>query len=226
MNRPLALSYLFVALTMASGVRADEWPQWMGPQRDGVWRESGIVDVLPTNGPDIVWRAPVAGGYAGPAVADGKVFVMDYRRREGEPTNDPGIRPDVVGDERVLCLDAATGEQIWVHAYDCPYQISYPAGPRVTPTVDGDRLYTLGAEGRLLCLQVADGQVVWSKDLQDAYKFRVPTWGCCGHPLVHGDKLLCVVGGKGSVAVAFDSARDRNCGAPFQPVSPAIVRRR
>ncbi len=206
MKCPLSFVFLGFVLFVAVGAHADDWPQWMGPLRDGEWRESGIVDTLPADGPQVLWKVPLAGGYSGPAVANGKVFVMDYQRREGEPTNHPNVRADVKGDERVLCLDASTGKSLWVHAYDCPYHVSYPAGPRVTPTVDGDRVYALGAEGHLNCLRVEDGQVVWSKALQEEYRVEAPTWGFCGHPLVHGNKLICLVGGNGSVAVAFDKA--------------------
>ena len=183
---------------------ADDWPQWLGPQRDSIWRESGIVDSFPDGGPQVLWRMPVGGGYAGPAVAGGKVYLTDYQIRSGEVTNDPGRRAEVQGDERVLCFDATNGKVLWEHAYNCPYKISYPAGPRATPTVDGERVYTLGAEGHLLCLNASNGAVIWSHVLQEEYQTQSPIWGFCGHPLVHGDKLICLVGGKGSVAVAFD----------------------
>ena len=98
---------------------------------------------------------------------------------------------------------------LWTHAYDRTYKISYPGGPRCTPTVDGERVYTLGAEGDLRCLNVADGTLVWSKDLTAEYKFDTPVWGFAGHPLVAGDLLYCLVGGEGSVAVAFDKATGR-----------------
>ena len=86
----------------------------------------------------------------------------------------------------------------------CSYHISYPAGPRCTPTVAGGKVYTLGAEGNLVCLDAARGKVLWAKDLKREYKIKAPMWGFCGHPLVDGQKLFCLVGGAGSVAVAFD----------------------
>jgi outer membrane protein assembly factor BamB len=185
--------------------RTDDWPQWGGVRRDFTWNEVGIADQFPENGPPVLWRAAVNSGYSGPAVAAGRVFVMDYVLKSGDPLPDPGRRNDLQGIERVLCLDAKTGKELWVHADDCPYHISYPEGPRCTPSVDGERVYTLGAEGKLLCLATKDGSVVWQRDLKADYKMpEAPIWGFAAHPLVHGDLLFCVVGGEGSIAVAFD----------------------
>jgi outer membrane protein assembly factor BamB len=181
----------------------------MGPNRDGRWSEAGIVQTLPSEGPKVLWRAELAGGYSGPAVADGRVFVTDYVRTEGEAVNDPNGRSELRGHERVLCFDARDGRLLWTHDYDCPYKISYPAGPRATPTVAAGKVYTLGAEGHLFCLDAADGRVLWSKQFQKDFGIEAPTWGFCGHPLVDGQKLICLVGGPGSVAVAFDKDTGR-----------------
>ncbi len=199
----LVVAFVWAGLN-ATGVPADDWPQFMGPQRDAVWRESGICASLPKVAEAVRWRVPVAGGYSGPAVADGRVFVMDYVRKSGEAFNNPGRRATLDGYERVLCFDAKTGKRLWSHQYHRPYNISYPAGPRCTPTVDGDRVYTLGAEGDLLCLDVQTGKVLWSRQLRDEYQTRTPIWGYASHPLVVGDTLYCVAGGRGSVAVALD----------------------
>ena len=190
-------------------LRADDWPQWMGPRRDGVWRETGIVREIPASGLPVKWRAEVKGGYSGPAVADGRVYLMDYERREGDAVNDPGTRNELYGKERVLCFDAATGALLWKHEYERPYAISYASGPRCTPTVADGRVYTLGAEGDLRCLDAATGRLMWSKDFTKDYGATTPIWGFCGHPLVDGDRLVCVVGGEGSVAVAFDRQTGR-----------------
>lgn len=191
-------------LSLTAAASADDWPQWMGPTRDGQWKEEGILEKFPAGGPKILWRVPVAGGYAGPAVADGKVFVADFVKQDGDGGNDPGKRSELRGVERVLCFRESDGKLLWTHEDERVYKISYPAGPRVTPTVDGDKVYTLGAEGHLLCLDVESGKVVWSKDFQKDYKIEAPMWGFCGHPLVEGDKLICLVGGPGSVVVAFN----------------------
>ena len=94
---------------------ADDWPQWMGPQRDGVWRESGVVEAIPASGLPVKWRTPIGLGYAGPAVANGKVFVMDYVRQTGETKNNPLAADELGGVERVLCLDEATGAVVCKH---------------------------------------------------------------------------------------------------------------
>jgi outer membrane protein assembly factor BamB len=203
--RRFAFSLLGV-LALANPVGADDWPQWLGPQRDGVWRETGIVEEFPSDGAPVRWRTEIGGGYAGPAVAAGRVYVTDriIARGERDP-NSPFQRGAARSTERVLCLNEADGKLLWKHEYDCTYTISYPAGPRTTPTVDGDRVYTLGAEGHLLCLESKTGKVVWSRELKKDYAIRQsPVWGFSSHPLVDGGKLICLVGGDGTAAVAFD----------------------
>src|SRR5262249_8827401 len=118
--------------------------------------------------------------------------------------DNPFQRGRIPGTERVLCLNEANGQPLWQHSYECPYTISYASGPRCTPVVSGGKVYTLGAEGNLLCLDAEKGTVLWAKDLKKEYKVETPIWGFCGHPLVDGRKLICLVGGEGSVAVAFD----------------------
>jgi outer membrane protein assembly factor BamB len=184
---------------------ADDWPQWLGPQRDGVWRETGILESFPTDGLKYRWRMPIGGGYSGPAVAKGRVYVMDRQLGKGatRPSN-PFARAEIPGTERVLCLNEADGRIVWQHEYDCAYSVSYSAGPRVTPTVHSDKVYTIGAEGNLFCLDATKGVAVWSRDLKKDFNVKTPVWGFAGHPLVDGNKLICLVGGGGSVAVAFD----------------------
>ncbi|OAI53966.1 pyrrolo-quinoline quinone [Planctomyces sp. SCGC AG-212-M04] len=206
MRRDVFLIVAVLNLGVVAALRADDWPQWMGPKRDGVWRESGIVDSFPKEGPPVRWRVKIGGGYAGPAVAEGRVYVTDRQLKEGASAPaDPFKRGSIPASERVLCLNEKDGSEIWKHEYDCPYTVSYPAGPRCTPTVDGDRVYTLGAEGHLFCFKAASGEVVWSKQLLKDFKMReAPVWGFAAHPLVDGNKLICMVGGEGSSVVAFD----------------------
>jgi outer membrane protein assembly factor BamB len=208
-------------LSVSLGVcQAEDWPQWLGPQRDSVWRETGIVEQFSAGGPVVQWRVPIAGGYAGPAVADGQVYVTDYTTR-GDRTPDPNSRSKLQGQERVWCFSAADGRVLWKHEYDCDYEISFPAGPRATPTVDGDRVYTLGAQGDLFCLKTADGTVVWSCNFPRDYQATTPLWGYCGHPLVDGDKVFCVVGGAGSIAVAFDKQTGKELWRALTAKEPA-----
>ncbi len=200
----LATCGLAAVAVWVSVVRADDWPQWLGPQRDGVWRESGIVEKFPQGGPKVRWRTPVGGGYAGPAVANGRVYVTDRQLARGtEKPNDQFRRSRTPGSERVLCLNEADGRVLWTHEYECEYRISYPAGPRTTPVVSGGKVYTLGAMGHLFCLDAASGKVIWSKDFEKDYGQQSPLWGWSAHPLLDGDKLFCVVGGQGSTVVAF-----------------------
>ena len=198
---PLLLAMLPL---VAATARGDDWPQWRGPRRDGVWREGGLPQSLPEGGIAPAWRAEVGGGYGGPAVAGGRVYLMDYRADGGVVANDPSQRTEIAGQERVLCLDAATGRILWTHAYDCPYAISYACGPRCTPTVVDGEVYALGAEGHLHCLDAETGKVRWKRDFNADFSTRTPIWGYSGHPLVEGDHVVCMVGGAGSAVVAFD----------------------
>jgi outer membrane protein assembly factor BamB len=196
---------MLAALTLAPMARADDWPQWLGPQRDGIWRETGIVTKFPPGGPPLRWRTPIAAGYAGPAVAEGRVYVTDRVVAKGAtvPKNQ-FLKPTIPGTERVLCLNEADGKILWKHEYDCPYAISYPLGPRTTPLVKDGKVYTLGAEGNLFCLDAQDGKVIWSHDFKKEYQSKTPLWGHSAHPLLDGQKLICMVGGPGSAVVAFD----------------------
>jgi outer membrane protein assembly factor BamB len=213
MRRPLSGSsclarWLFAlpALGLAAALaRGDDWPQWLGPQRDGVWRETGLLDKFPKDGPRVRWRVPIGAGYAGPAVAGGKVYVADRLLAKGaRPQANPFDNKKVVpGTERVLCLNEADGKVLWKHEYDCPYQVSYGSGPRTTPLVHGGQVYTLGAMGDLFCFDAASGKVRWSKNFVKDYKAPVPMWGWAAHPLLDGDRLICLVGGEGSTVVAF-----------------------
>lgn len=194
---------VIMLLVSCAVARADDWPQWMGPNRDNVWREEGIIDTFPKDGPPILWRAAVAGGYAGPAVAEGLVVVTDYVTSDDVKISN-FERKAVTGTERIVCLDEESGNLIWKHEYPVQYSISYPAGPRCTPIIEDGRVYTLGAEGHLFCLRTDNGEVVWSKDFQQDFETKAPLWGYAAHPLIDGEKLICIVGGEGTHAVAFN----------------------
>ena len=217
---------IVLAILLLPVARGDEWPQWMGPRRDNVWREEGILERFPEGGPKVLWRAPVKGGYAGPAVAGGKVFVTDFSA-EGNLPGDNFERKTARGTERILCLDEETGAVLWEHSWPVTYTISYPAGPRCTPTVDGDRVYTLGAEGDLLCLDVAGRRVLWSKDLKKEYDTKAALWGWAGHPLVDGERLVVVAGTAKAHVVALDKTTGKELWragtAPEQGYSPPTI---
>ncbi|HTM48011.1 MAG TPA: PQQ-binding-like beta-propeller repeat protein [Bryobacteraceae bacterium] len=194
MNR---LPGLAAAVILASTLAGEDWPEWRGANRLGVWKETGILEEFPKEGLTFKWRTPIHGGFAGPSVAAGRVFVSDFVR--GANTK---------GTERVLCLDEKTGKILWTQQWDADYiglMQTYAIGPRATPTVDGDYLYVLGAKGALVCLKVKTGEVVWKKDFVKDYDTQVPTWGMASAPLIDGPRVIAVVGGAGNGKVmAFD----------------------
>ncbi len=182
---------------LAADVQADDWPQWRGPGRDGVWKETGIIDRFDQPQAKIVWRAKVGGGYSGPTVAKGRVYVMDRLEKPTEV-------------ERVLCFDAKTGKKLWTHSYDCPYQssdykVSYPSGPRASVSIDDGRAYAVGTLGHMYCLDGETGSVLWSHDLNAEYKIRMPIWAISASPVVEGDLVIVQIGGSDNAClVAFD----------------------
>ena len=204
MRTLLAILMLLPAFGATAMAQSNDWPAWMGAQRDGVYHDTDIIESIPESGLEVKWRMPIAAGYAGPAVADGRVFVFDYVKSSGEIVNNPGSRAELQGSERLTAFDETTGEQLWQHEYDCPYSISYPSGPRCTPTIDGEFVYLLGSEGDLRCLSVADGKKVWSVSFKTDLNAEVPIWGFAAHPLIDGDLLYTMVGGEGQAVVAFD----------------------
>ena len=194
---------------------ADDWPQWGGPRRDNVWRETGLVDRFEGDQLPIRWRVAIKPGYAGPAVADGRVFVTDRDKDKNT--------------ERVLCLDAATGKDLWQHEYACSYQgLSYDSGPRATPTVCDGKVYAVGAMGHLFCLDVRDGRIIWRKDYVKDYQATLPIWGIASSPLIDGERLIAMVGGgDGAAVVAFhkDTGREiwRALSAKDIGYSPPVI---
>ena len=184
-----ALAGVAIVLGAAGIAAAEDWPEFRGAGRRGVWLETGILETFPAEGLKALWRTPVKRGYAGPAVADGRVFVTDY-----EPTD--GMR----GTERALALDEATGEVLWVQEWDADYAgIQWEIGPGATPTVDGDRVYVLGRDGVLSAFQTETGEILWRKSYSEDYgvdRMRWGfDWGFASAPLVDDERLICFVGG-------------------------------
>ena len=197
--RVAAIGILAGAVAFGVVVRADDWPEVAGKGRRSVWNETGILEKFPADGLKVLWRTPVRSGYAGPAVADGRVFITDYMETQ---------RPR--GIERAMALDEKTGKVLWTQEWPADYRgISWPVGPRATPTVDGDRVYILGADGKLFCFDVQTGAIRWKKDFPQEYKAdRMKwafDWGFASSPLVDGDRLIAMVGGQPDAkVVAFD----------------------
>ena len=220
-----AFTLIAMTLLMSPNVLGQtDWPQWMGPGRDNVWNTTEVLDKFPTGGQKVLWRTPIAGGYAGPAVVGDRVYVTDYVTKDKVDNFD---RKEFSGQERVLCIDAKSGKEIWKKEYPVKYTISYPAGPRCTPIVDGNHVYTLGAEGDLFCFAAKDGKIVWQKNLREAYSTKTPLWGYSAHPLIDGDHLITLAGGNGSHAVALNKKDGtevwRTVSAKEQGYSPPTI---
>lgn len=193
-SRSFACSLYFTGFSaLAPAAWADDWPQWLGPRRDGTWTETVVFDKFPKPQLDILWRAPISGGYSGPTVAGSRVFVTD---RVVSPRQ----------TERVHCFDAQSGKPVWTHAYDCEYRdVGYDAGPRASVLVEDDRAYSLGAMGHLFCFEAGTGKILWKRDLNADYKIRMPVWGIAASPIIDGDLLIVQIGGEnGACMVGLD----------------------
>ena len=185
------LSVLCASAAVAATVliHADDWPQWRGPNRDGISKELGWRADWPAEGPKQLWNSNVGVGWSSMAVAGGRVYTMG----------------NVEETDSVICLDAESGKELWKHSYPCSSKDpnGYP-GPRCTPTVDGDRVFTVSRQGHFFCLDAKTGKVLWSKDFQKDFAGKVPTWGFSGSPLVEGNLVFFEAGGSGASAVACD----------------------
>ena len=169
---------------------ATEWPQWRGPNRDGVSSEIGILKEWAASGPQVLWKHPLGEGFSGISVSQGRVYTMFSKGN----------------DEFVVCLNATDGQEIWRFRSDDNYHEGQGGnGPRATPTIDGDLLFTISAHGKLYALNAENGEKVWSHDLQRKFGSKMPRWGFSTSPLVDGELLLVEVGGKGEKSiVAFN----------------------
>ena len=147
LNLNAAAQLLLVLVLLPSAVCAEDWPRWGGPRGDGTWRGPHLPEAWPAGKLPVVWNKAIGGGYGGVSVAEGRVYVMD---RQTEP----------VEVERIVCFDAASGKQLWVHKYAVRYgKLDYGNGPRATPTVFEGCVYTLGAVGHACCLEAQDGKL-------------------------------------------------------------------
>src|SRR6202163_4344686 len=185
------VTWIAAFLTIAGvGIRADDWPEIRGKGRLGVWNETGILEKFPEGGLKVLWRTPIKGGFSGPSVVDGRVFVMDFTETQ---------RPR--GTERALALDERSGKILWTRESPVDYRgMSYPIGPRATQTVHGDRVYFAGADGKLFCLNAKTGDIIWQKDYATDYGADRATGGrargCARAPGADGSRLICMVGGR------------------------------
>jgi outer membrane protein assembly factor BamB len=169
----------------------NDWPQWRGPNRDGVSAETGLLKKWPEGGPQLAWQvAGLGGGYAGVAVAAGRIYTMGEDKESSS----------------VTALSETDGHKLWGTKVGKPGAPGWGgfSGPRSTPTVDGDRVYALGQYGELVCVEAATGREVWRKHLTADFGGALPEWGFSESVLIDGDKLLCTPGGKQGAIVALD----------------------
>jgi outer membrane protein assembly factor BamB len=187
--RKLRVSFI-LALSLAGGaVLAADWPQFRGPNRDGISKETGLLKAWPAGGPKVLWKTPVGEGFSHVVVAGGRLYTM-----AGDG-----------GDEVAVAHDAATGKRLWRTVIDRKFMSDMGNGSRSTPTVDGGLVYVLSASGKLAALDAKSGKKVWGHDLDEEFSARPPQWGVSTSPLVEGNLLLVAAGGHGGkLAVAFD----------------------
>lgn len=186
----VALSLLSVTNPLRAQVPAGpgDWPAWRGPDRTGLSKETELMKQWPKEGPPLLWKVKGLGdGYSTPSVAKGRIYLVGTRQSR---------------DEHVICLSAADGKQLWtVHIGQTA---GGRAGPRGTPTVDGDRLYALSSDGKLACLKTDTGEKAWDKDLKKEFGGRPGGWAYAESPLIDGDVLICTPGGDTATLVALN----------------------
>ena len=190
--KPLVAVTVILSLSAVASNRAfDDWPQWRGPKRDGVSAERGLLKDWPAGGPPVAWRATGAGtGYSSFSAAQGRLYTL-------------GARGDT---EYLMAYDAATGKKSWEIAHGRRFSNDMGDGPRSTPTVDGDRLYTFGASGDMSVVDAATGKVVWKVNLLDKFGGSNIRWGLSESPLVLSDRILVSPGARGASIVALNKA--------------------
>ncbi len=185
-----------VAVLFAAAGQASDWPQFLGPTRNGVYAGADLADAWPKDGPPVVWQKKVGQGFSGPAVASGKLIL--FHRLDDKET--------------VECLEARTGKPIWRFDYSTGYRddFGFDEGPRATPAIANGRVYTYGAEGALHCLDLASGKSLWTVDAKTEFHAPKGFFGIACSPLVEGNAVLLNVGGRdGSGIVAFDKTNGK-----------------
>lgn len=188
--KKFAFSFALIAAATSAG--AADWPQWQGPNRNAISRETGLLQQWPADGPRLAWKASgLGGGDSAPAVAQGRLFGMSIRD----------------GQEIVWALSEDGGKEIWSTALGKAVEQGVPQskeGPACTPSVDGERLFVIGMGGRVACLSSVDGKLVWERSLTQDFKGVVPAWSYRESPLVDGDRVICTPGGPDAVVVALN----------------------
>ncbi|MGE5607728.1 MAG: PQQ-binding-like beta-propeller repeat protein [Bacillota bacterium] len=203
--------FLLSAAAFAAAAESFDWPQWQGPDRNGVSKEQGLLKEWPKDGPALAWKIKgLGGGYSAPSIAAGKIFGMSNR-----------------GDDEVIwALSEADGKELWVTRLGPAFQQGMPQGKEgtgCTPTVDGERLYVVGLGGDLACLQVSDGKILWQRSFTRDFGGRLPTWRFNESPLVDGDKVICTPGGPDATLVALDKLTGKTIWKSQVPGNPGAA---
>ena len=199
MLRKIPPANLYKLILICAGVflficsESQDWPDWRNSNRDGIWKETGIVKNFKSKIISLKWSIPCGPGYSGPTVSGGKVYLTDL-------INKP------VASERVFCVDAANGKVIWTYNYPCDYgNVSYPNGPRASVVVSDEKAYSLGTMGHLFCFDAKNGSVLWERDLNREYQIKMPIWGIASTPVIFENKIILQIGGSnGSSVLALD----------------------
>lgn len=182
MTYPKLLTFALLLPFFATFNHAADWPNWRGPDHNGISQETDWQVDWPGDDPEIVWEAEVGIGFASFAVAGGKVLTT-------------GNADD---QDTVWCFNADDGTLLWKHSYDEPLDPKfYEGGTSATPTIDGDVVYHISRRGKVFCFDLASGEVKWEKNVQQETKSALPDWGFAGSPLIHGELLVLNVGGSG-----------------------------
>jgi outer membrane protein assembly factor BamB len=185
--------FLFIVIICNS----QDWPDWRGVNRDGIWSETGITEKFDDKIQTPKWSVTVGSGYSGPTVANGKVYLTDLQKQP-------------VQTEGVLCFDENTGKKLWEFRYPCEYvSVGYPAGPRASVVISENKAYSLGTMGNLFCFNATTGDVLWQRDLNREYEIRMPIWGISATPLITDDKIILQISGSNNACVI---ALDKNTG--------------
>lgn len=186
-----ALSSVAIAVALSATLVARDWPQYLGPTRNGVYTGPALADRWAQGGPRVVWRKAVGQGFSGPVVAEGKVILFHR-----------------VGNQEVVeALDPATGATIWQYGYPTTYRddFGFDEGPRAVPVVAGGIAYTFGAEGQLHAVALSTGKRIWSEDTMRRYEVAKGFFGAAGSPLVEDGRVIANIGGREAGIVAFDA---------------------
>jgi outer membrane protein assembly factor BamB len=185
------IRFLPVLILSLSFLQAADWPQWRGPNRDGISAETGLLASWPPGGPPVVWKTEGLGeGYSSLAIAGGRIYTQGQRGRQ----------------EFVLALDVKTGKKLWETATSHDFRNDRGDGPRGTPTLDGDRLYAMTGDGVVVCMEIATGKIVWSQNVAHKYGGEIPQWGYSESPLIDGGRLIVMPGGRGASVVSLSKA--------------------